>query len=259
MDHFGRLFPFIFIIGLTGFFQSCDREKVDEDAQIRLGRKLFNDPKFDNVFGQTVSCATCHPGGDMDHKKWFLPPMSSDSVATPTLFGVAETSPYLWLGNGGNDLKEITRSVIDTILHGTATEEELEALAAYQFSLVVPANPWRNSDGSLTLQQEQGKQVFENQGKCNVCHSGEAFTGKFKIEIKKLNPQVDVPSLRWIFATAPYFRDHSAATLRNVIDHYADSVQTIQMTNWGWNTLGIYDIDLTEQEKADLIEYLKTL
>jgi cytochrome c peroxidase len=241
------------------FFTSCDDERIQEDPQIALGRKLFNDTKFDNLFGNTVSCATCHPGGDMDHKKWSLPPVSVDPVATPTLFGVMDTPPYLWLGEGGNDLKELTRIVIDSILKGSASEEELEALAAYQQSLAVPANPWRNSDGSLTTQQESGKLIFENQGKCIVCHSGEAFTGRFKIQIKPLSPQVDVPSLRWIFATAPYFRDHSVATLRGVVDRYADSVTTTQMTTWGWNGLGISDINLTEQEKADLIEYLKTL
>ncbi|KAB2879036.1 c-type cytochrome [bacterium] len=238
---------------------ACDKEKISEDPQITLGRQLFNDTKFDNIAGQTYSCATCHPSGDMDHKKWLLPPISTDSIATPTLFGVVDTPPYLWFGEGGSEIKTVTRVVIDSVLHGSATEEELDALTAYQLSLAVPANPWRNSDGSLTTQQQKGKTVFEGQGKCNVCHSGEALTGKFKIQIKKLNPQVDVPSLRWVFATAPYFRDHSAATLWNVVNHYADSVQTVQMTTWGWNTLGIYDISLTEQEKTDLIEYLKTL
>jgi cytochrome c peroxidase len=258
MNHFVRLFSFLFIIALVAFFQGCDKEKIDEDAQISLGRKLFNDPKFDNVFGQTVSCATCHPGGDMDHKKWLLPPISSDSVSTPTLFGVIDTPPYLWFGTDSS-LHILTKKVIENVLIGTVTNEELEALVAYQQSLVVPANPWLNSDGSWTASQQKGKQVFENQGKCSVCHSGDIFSGKFKIQIKPANPQVDIPSLRWVFATAPYFRNHSAATLRNVVDYYADSVKTAQMTTWGWNSIGIFDIDLTEEEKADLIEYLRTL
>ena len=251
---------FLLTLAFSGvYFAACDKEIVDEDPQITLGRKLFNDTKFDNVFGQTVSCATCHPGGDMDHKKWSLPPVSLDSVATPTLFGVMDTPPYLWLGEGGNDLKQITRIVIDSILHGSATSEELDALTAYQQSLIVPANPWLNSDGSLTAQQERGKIVFNNQGKCSVCDYGDILTGRFKIQIKPANPQVDVPSIRWIFATAPYFRNHSANTLRQVVDYYADSVKTAQMTTWGWNAKGIFDISLTEPEKADLIEYLKTL
>ncbi len=250
---------FIVILNCVILLMSCDKERIEEDPQIALGRKLFSDTKFDNVFGQTVSCATCHPGGDMDHKKWLLPPVNSDSAATPSLFGVADTAPYLWLGTGGSDIKEVTRTVIDSILHGSATEEELDALAAYQFSLAVPANPWRNSDGSLTEQQQRGGIVFANQGRCGVCHSGDAFTGKFKIQIRPANPQVDIPSLRWVFATAPYFRSHSAATLRHVVDYYADSVSTVQMTNWGWNARGIFDISLTEQEKEDLIAYLRTL
>lgn len=248
-------------------FVACDKEKVAEDPQITLGRHLFNDTKFDNVFGHTVSCATCHPGGDMDNKKWSLPPVSIDSVATPTLFGVDDTPPYLWLGEGGSDLRELTRIVIESILQGAVTESELDALLAYQQSLVVPANPWLNSDGSLTGQQQRGKTVYENQGRCIVCHSGETFTGKFRIEIKPASPEVDVPSLRWVFATAPYFRDHSAATLWDVVNYYSESVTPAQMKKWKWNDIdsvritpaNIYDISLTEQEKADLIEYLKTL
>lgn len=266
MNHFFRCL-FILSSLLAFWITACDKEKIDEDSHVVLGRQLFNDTKFDNVFGHTASCATCHPGGDMDHKKWSLPPVSSDSVATPTLFGVADTPPYLWLGDGGGDIKELTRVVIDSILHGSATEEELDALAAYQLSLIVPANPWRNSDGSLTVSQQKGKLIFEGQGKCSVCHSGEVLTGKFKIQIKKLNPKVDIPSLRWIFATAPYFRDHSAVNLWNVVDYYSDSVTTDQMKLWRWNDIdsvritpaNIYDINLTIQEKSDLIEYLKTL
>jgi len=250
---------FVLFVFITLMNVACDKEKLTEDPQIGLGRQLFNDTKFDNAFGHTVTCGTCHPGGDMDHRKWSLPPLSVDSVATPTLFGVADTPPYLWIGVDSLDIKELTRVVIDSILHGSATEDELDALTAYQLSLVLPANPWRNSDGTLTESQQRGKLIFEGQGKCSVCHSGDALTGKFKIQIRKLDIQVDVPSLRWIFATAPYFRDNSAWTLRNVVDHYADSVQTAQMTTWGWNALGIYDISLTESEKADLIEYLKTL
>lgn len=241
------------------FIVACDKEKISEPAQITLGRELFNSTKFDNIAGQTLSCATCHPGGDMDGRKWRLPPVNTDSQSTPTLFGVAETAPYLWFGEGGSDLRAVTKAVIDSILKGSATDEELDALTAYQMSLVVPANPWLNSNGTLTPAQARGKLVFDNQGRCATCHSGPAFTNKSQIQIRPGKPQTDVPSLRWVFATGPYFHDHKARTLQDVINHYADSVTTTQMTTWGWNTLGIFYIDLTEQEKSDLFEYLRTL
>ncbi|NUM81463.1 c-type cytochrome [bacterium] len=247
---------FIFLISFFGLMAmaACDKDEVSEETFITRGRELFNSEKF--------RCGQCHPNGDMDGKVWklgFPPRAAADSVATPSLLGVRDTPPYLWLGEGGSDIRELTKVVIDSIVKETVTDEELDYLAAYQRSLVVPANPWRNSDGSLTESQRRGKSVFENQGRCINCHSGTAFTGQFKIQIRVNTPPIDVPSLRWIFATAPYFHDHKSLSLADVINYYADSVTTVQMTTWGWNARGIYDIELSAQERADLLEYLRSL
>jgi cytochrome c peroxidase len=51
----------------------------------------------------------------------------------------------------------------------------------------------------------------------------------------------DTPSLRGIFATAPYFHDGSAATLRDVVDRLQ------------------FSSGLPETDKADLVAYLLTL
>lgn len=240
---------------------ACDKDPVSEDPLVTAGRELFNDLKFNP--GGNYSCGTCHPQGDMDNGQWHFPAIHDstngmpDFLETPTLFGLAETAPYLWRGEGGSDLRDVTRSVIEDIMGGNVSEDELDALVAYQLSLRVPANPWRGE--GLTDAQARGKRVFEGAGKCGVCHSGTALTGRFSIQIRAATPPFDIPSLRWVFATAPYFHDGSAPTLRRVIDHYTDSVTTAQMMTWGWNTLGITDINLNEQEKADLIEYLRTL
>lgn len=255
-----RLLPWIAVLGIA--MTSCDKDSLSEDPLVAEGRRLFNDTKFDP--DGNVACGSCHPQGDMDNKQWHFPEIHdstngmADMFSTPTLFGIAETAPYLWRGEGGSDLRAVTRTVIEDILNGTVSEDELDALVAYQLSLRVPANPWLGS-GGLTDAQARGRQVFEGAGKCGVCHAGPAFTGRFSIQIRPATPPFDVPSLRWVFATAPYFHDGSASTLRRVIDHYADSVTTAQMTSWGWNARGIYDINLNEQEKADLIEYLRTL
>ncbi len=238
---------------------SCDKEKISEDAAIARGRELFNDVKFDNFSNHTLSCGTCHPGGDMDNRKWKLRGFS-DSLSTPTLFGVIETPAYGWFGDRGSSIRGFTKYVIDSLFLGSADSSELDALTAYVQSLVVPANPWRNTDGSLTESQARGKIVYENQGKCINCHSGELYTGRFKIQTRAGKPKVDTPSLRWEFATAPYFYDNSKATLMDVISFYADAVDTSQMRVWGWNGLGINaKIDLTQQERNDLLEYMRAL
>jgi cytochrome c peroxidase len=51
----------------------------------------------------------------------------------------------------------------------------------------------------------------------------------------------DTPTLRGIFASAPYFHDGSAATLRDVVDRLD------------------FSSNLNDSEKSDLVEYLKTL
>jgi len=258
-----RFFGCSFLIILLTTFPGCDKDEISEDPLVTRGRSLFNDTKFSA--NQDISCGTCHPGGDMDNKKWHLAAIHDstggipNTYKTPTLFGVSQTGPYLWKGQGGSDLRALTKIVIENIQGGTATSDELDAITAYLLSLKVPANPWKNSDGTLTEAQARGKEVFENQGHCATCHVGTTLTGRFKIEIFPAQPQFDVPSLRWIFATAPYFHDGSAATLMDVINHYADNVTKVQMTNWGWNARGIFDIDLTQQEKNDLLQYLKTL
>jgi len=242
---------------------ACDKDEIKEDPLITTGRELFNDTKFSTANDR--SCGYCHPGGDMDNEQWHLPPIHDttngipNKYSTPTLFGVSETGPYLWKGQGGNDLRSLTQTIVQSVQGGTVTSDELDAIVAYMLSLKVPANPWKNTDGSLSEVQARGKKVFENQGHCITCHSGVVLTGRFKIEIFKAQAQFDVPSLRWVFSTAPYFHDGSAANLKDVINHYADSITTVQMTTWGWNARGIFDISLTQQEKNDLFEYLRTL
>jgi cytochrome c peroxidase len=49
--------------------------------------------------------------------------------------------------------------------------------------------------------------------------------------------------LRGAWERPPYFHDGSAATLEEVVDHYDDFL----------------DLGLSAQQKADLVEYLKSL
>jgi cytochrome c peroxidase len=67
-------------------------------------------------------------------------------------------------------------------------------------------------------------------------------------------------SLRNIAVTAPYMHDGRFATLEEVVDFYADDVQTqvanldAHMAPWVWG-----QIDLDAQERADLVAFMMTL
>jgi len=131
-----------------------------------------------------------------------------------------------------------------------------DALAVYMKdpdSMPVPRSPYRAADGGLTTEAQEGKTLFETKGQCIACHAGEYFTdsaqatgGSGKLttddtshlyDVGTANPldktskgdaraaytdprtpkQWDVPTLRGVWATAPYLHDGSAATLKDVL------------------------------------------
>ncbi len=73
------------------------------------------------------------------------------------LHGVTETAPWTWHG-WQTDLDEsIQNSFTDTMQGKEGSAEDVRALWAYMASLKLPRNPFRNPDGSLTQEAEEGK------------------------------------------------------------------------------------------------------
>jgi mono/diheme cytochrome c family protein len=105
---------------------------------------------------------------------------------------------------------------------------DLDALAAYVGSLATFANsPYRNTDGTLTTQAVAGRAVFESSN-CASCHGGTKFTVSGAVTLFNVGTikqpgsglrlggpltGIDPPTLRDVWATAPYLHDGSAATL----------------------------------------------
>jgi len=137
---------------------------------------------------------------------------------------------------------------------------KLPALLAYQLSLPAPPPP----AGSVnTIAAARGETVFNGAGKCSSCHIPPTYTDV------KSGPDPRVPflhapaeigadplyaarsatgmyrttPLRALWQHAPYFHDGSAADLLAVVNHY-DSVLSL---------------GLTDAQKADLVEFLKSL
>jgi cytochrome c553 len=135
---------------------------------------------------------------------------------------------------------------------------KLAALRAYQFSLEKPAPVAAEFDAAAA---ERGRAVFNGAGQCATCHAGATLTD---VDAGKLHAPSEVgqdaayaqrsatkmyrttplrglwhpPQLR-----GPYFHDGSAATLDAVVDHY--------------NTLR--KLNLSAQQRADLVQYLRSL
>ena len=97
-------------------------------------------------------------------------------------------------------------------------------------SLVEPEpSPFRRDDATLTAEAITGREIFRSLD-CASCHSGPYFTDSevgIRHDVGTLTDAsgdrlgepldgIDTPSLRGIWATAPYLHDGSAATLHEV-------------------------------------------
>jgi mono/diheme cytochrome c family protein len=109
---------------------------------------------------------------------------------------------------------------------------DLDALAAYVTSLnSFTRSPYRNANGSLTTLATQGRTVFQN-ANCGSCHAGTRFTDSANATLDDVGTikqptsgqrlgagltGIDPPTLRDVWATAPYLHDGSAATLADAV------------------------------------------
>ncbi len=200
-----------------------------------------------------ISCASCHLDGEEDGRVWDFSDRGEGLRNTITLQGRSGLGhgPLHWSGNfdevqdfendmrnhfGGDgfltDADFNTGTRRDTLGDPKAgLNGDLDALAAYVASLTrVPASPYRNADGSLSVRGEQGKQIFETLD-CVRCHSGAAYTDSSLSVLHDVGTLrttsgsrlgeplsgLDTPTLKGLWSTAPYLHDGSAPTLYDVI------------------------------------------
>ena len=156
------------------------------------------------------------------------------------------------------------------------TEETIaKALAAFERTLVSRNSPfdrWVAGDTTaMTPEQYRGFKVFVDpaKGNCAACHNGPNFTdngfhnigirgkdeGRFPFrKVAAMKGAFKTPTLRDIALTAPYYHDGSAATLRDVVDHYVrggDDRSNVSPD--------VRPLDLTEQDKQDLVAFMRAL
>ena len=151
-----------------------------------------------------------------------------------------------------------------------------KAWAAFERTLVSRNSPfdrWAAGDTTaLTPEQYRGYKLFVDpaKGNCASCHSGANFTdngfhniglrsgkdeGRFPFrKVASMKGAFKTPTLRDIERTAPYYHDGSAATLRDVVDHYArggDDRSNVSPD--------VRKLDLSEQDKQDLVAFMRSL
>lgn len=174
----------------------------------------------------------------------------------------------------------------------TVTSERI-ALAIEQFELTIISNNAKfdkvqRGEATFTASEERGRVLFfqefdpfipQKGGECFHCHGGFNFTndqfmnngldedagftdlGRYEVTN---NPndmaRFKVPSLRNIALTPPYMHDGRFQTLEEVIDHYNTGVKpSSTLDGLLFHNIEPGGLQLTQQDKADLVAFLKTL
>lgn len=196
-------------------------------------------------------------------------------VLIPPAYGLKGVGSITATGDGA-DIAYWNRYVGVTQMHGHGSFVEprlginiqnppdligpkLEALQAYQLSLAAPSPPAGSFDVAAAT---RGRAVFDGAGQCASCHSGTLLTdantrlhtaaevvsepqpnGAPSWASRSATTMYRTTPLRALQLHPPYFHNGIALTLEAVVELY--------------NTKGA--LQLTPEQKADLVQYLKSL
>lgn len=150
-----------------------------------------------------------------------------------------------------------------------------KAIASFERTILSGDAPYdrfaAGDTSALSPAAQRGQKVFFNKGHCSACHSGPTFSdGAFHnlgVGINDLEPDVGrqavtgllgdrgafkTPPLREVARTAPYMHDGRLETLEEVVDYYdKGGTPNPQLDE------EIFPLNLTDEEKADLVIFLK--
>jgi mono/diheme cytochrome c family protein/predicted small lipoprotein YifL len=251
---------------------------VNNSVQAGIGQRLDGWPNLDLNVGAIVALspaltdaqkAVYNSWGPGKYDARYNFDGLNDPAVIPPAYGLAGVNSVTYTGDGDR-IEYWNRYVAVTQMHGHGSfseprlninvvnppdqvESKLADLEAYQLGLAKPAPPPGTFDAAAAA---RGQTVFDGQGQCATCHSGTTFTDANT----RLHPTTEVVTdpthaqrsatkmyrttpLRGLWQHAPYFHDGSAATLDDVVERY-NSAKNLQ---------------LTPQQVADLVEYLKSL
>ena len=215
--------------------------------------------------------------------KAFRPDGGQAGTLIPPAFGLAGVNLHTWTGFGS--VPYWNAYVAVTEMHGSGTffdarlnnpdqypvaartgagntrgtpdrvTSKLAALHFYQIAIPAPKAP-AGSFGKGAA--ERGKDVFNERGKCATCHVPPLFTepghnlhtpaemgvDSFQADRSPTHMYRTAPLAGlWTHQKGGFYHDGRFATLGDVIEHYDNN----------------FRLGLTDREKRDLIEYLKSL
>jgi cytochrome c5 len=188
-------------------------------------------------------------------------------VLIPPAYGLADVALETYTGEGPISYWNSYVAVTQMGGQGTFVDEELgleivaepdlvtpklNALREYQHALLPPKPAAASFDRDAA---ERGAALFDGAATCVTCHAGESFTdaptlhdaeeiGAEPNEARRSKTgKYRTTPLRGVASHPPFFHDGSAETLEQVVEHYDTQLK----------------LKLTGPQRADLVEYLKSL
>ncbi|MHB1310752.1 MAG: hypothetical protein ACYC3L_01955 [Gemmatimonadaceae bacterium] len=257
---------------------------VDNRIANGIGSRLDGHPNLDLNPGAIIALSPALTAGQKAvYNSWgpgkFDARINMDGISAPEVippaYGLRGVHSITYTGDG-KDIAYWNRYVGVTQMHGHGSFVEprtnvsiqngpdlisplLPALQEYQLSLVAP----KPAAGSFdAVAAARGAVVFTGPGRCASCHAGKLFTdansrlhapsevvsepepnGAPSAASRSATKMYRTTPLRALQLHAPYFHNGIAPTLEAVVDLY--------------NTRR--SLGLTTQQKADLVQYLKSL
>ncbi len=166
------------------------------------------------------------------------------------------------------EYQEIFNSVFDSGINaenvGNAMNTFVSALISYNAKIDIGEEMNFTNFNTAEL---RGKDLFFGKAKCDNCHRpnnhySSSWRKNTNIGLDTVyadkgagNGKFKVPSLRNVELTSPYMHDGRFNTLEEVVEHYSTGIKPHLHLDW---ILQGDHINLSEQEKSDLVEFLKT-
>ncbi len=263
--------------------------------KVELGRVLFYDKRLS--VDDTVSCADCHnpkyaftdgqavATGVRGHRVYSVEQFWDGRAATLEEQAKGPIANPIEMANTHEAVVEKLKSVkgYRPLFKQAFGSEEItidlvaKAIATFERTIVSGNSPFdlykAGNKKALSASAQRGLDVFFNKAKCDQCHFGINFTdgGFYNVGVSMDKPNPDLgrfdftkreadkgafktPTLREIALTAPYMHDGSLATLEDVVEFYNKGGTPNPNLDQRMKKL-----NLTEQDKKDLVEFLKSL
>jgi cytochrome c1 len=170
-----------------------------------------------------------------------------------SLHNLRHTGPWFWHGWQTDMHAALKKSLADTMQGPPPTDDDAQAVAAFLDTLKTTPAADESSHRALSAQAERGMQVFHSEAAaCNNCHGGPYYTDG-QVHDVGLASSYDVydgyntPSLVDVGNRAGYLHHGRAKSLDELLTDL-HSPAKVSGTR-----------ELSDQERADLVEYLKTL